>query len=114
MDRRSLTQIVHDVYHEDHILSDDDYHPPIRPIFKKTALEHDKLANIRKDEEILVGKTNGKTSKNYIVQGVTNSNKGKATAIAPATEKKSISQAQNITSSRKLPGLHTRHYLTPM
>ena len=37
LNARSLTQIVHDVYHEDHILSDDDYHLPIRPIFKKTA-----------------------------------------------------------------------------
>ena len=38
------------IYHEDHILSDEDYHPPItsRPIGNKTAFEHDNLANIKK------------------------------------------------------------------
>lgn len=38
------------IYHEDHILSDEDYNTMIRsrPIVNKTALEHDNLANIKK------------------------------------------------------------------
>ena len=89
------------IYHEDHILSDEDYHPPItsRPIGNKEAFEHDNLANIKKNDEILVGNTNARTTRNYMGQSLTNLNKGKATATA--TGKKSISQSQNSTSSRK-------------